>query len=360
MIFRKVGLFILLVGVVSVNTAQTGKIRFEEQVHKFGTINEENGPIVHEFRFTNTGNQPLTINSVKASCGCTTPNWTKTQVNPGEMGFIAAKFNPNNRPGPFKKSLTVKTTVGNNMLYIEGYVKPKPKTPADDFPSLIGNLRSKSKTFNFGIVTTEKSVQRSFQLFNAGEKPISFSEQAQFPSYLGVEFKPQTLAPNETGEIIISFDPNQKNTLGYVVSNILVKTDDDLSPEKSFTVMASIREYFKPMTNAEYTNAPQITFDEMVNDLGDVKQGEVVTTSFKVGNTGKKPLKLRKISTNCSCLVTSIDRNDLAPGEMTTLKVVFNTANRGGTQHKKITVYSNDPRQSIMQLTVKSSVKVTN
>ncbi len=59
------------------------------------------------FSFTNTGKVPLILNDVKASCGCTTPEWTKEPVLPGKNGTIRVTFNPKNRPGSFSKTIQV-------------------------------------------------------------------------------------------------------------------------------------------------------------------------------------------------------------------------------------------------------------
>jgi len=75
----------LLLGSVSLwAQTQSAKITFTEESYDFGKIAEEKGPVTHEFTFTNTGAQPLIIQSVKASCGCTTPDWTRDPVLPGK------------------------------------------------------------------------------------------------------------------------------------------------------------------------------------------------------------------------------------------------------------------------------------
>ena len=52
------------------------------QVHDFGKI-KQGTPVSHEFKFTNKGKVPLIIANVRASCGCTTPDWSKDPVPPG-------------------------------------------------------------------------------------------------------------------------------------------------------------------------------------------------------------------------------------------------------------------------------------
>src|SRR5688572_4250802 len=58
----------------------------------FGEI-KANVPASHQFTFTNTGDSPLVIVSVQASCGCTVAEYTKTPIEPGQTGFIKATYN---------------------------------------------------------------------------------------------------------------------------------------------------------------------------------------------------------------------------------------------------------------------------
>jgi len=72
---------------------------FERTEHNFGTIKEEIGAVSTQFEFTNTGKTPLIIQRVSASCGCTTPSYTREPVLPGKKGTISAKYSTVRRPG---------------------------------------------------------------------------------------------------------------------------------------------------------------------------------------------------------------------------------------------------------------------
>jgi hypothetical protein len=45
------------------------------------------------YHFRNSGNHNLILSDVKASCGCTTPNWPRRPIPPGEEDVIKAVFN---------------------------------------------------------------------------------------------------------------------------------------------------------------------------------------------------------------------------------------------------------------------------
>lgn len=80
-------------------------------------------PVQVEFEFTNTGEVPVVINSVQASCGCTTTDYAKTPVLPGEKTKIKATYNAAAK-GAFKKTVTVSTNAEEQpkVLIIKGTV----------------------------------------------------------------------------------------------------------------------------------------------------------------------------------------------------------------------------------------------
>ena len=82
------------------------QIEFAEQVHDYGKV-KKGGDGNCEFVFTNTGNEPLILSNVKASCGCTVPTWTKEPIMPGKTGTIKVRYNTNTAPQSFTKTITV-------------------------------------------------------------------------------------------------------------------------------------------------------------------------------------------------------------------------------------------------------------
>ncbi|MEJ7665529.1 MAG: DUF1573 domain-containing protein [Hymenobacter sp.] len=97
-----------------------GVLTFESTDHDFGLV-PEGTMATHEFKFKNTGNQPVVIANAQASCGCTTPEWTKSPVLPGRSGVIKAVYNSAGRPGVFAKTVTVLSNA------TEGRQSPQPQ-----------------------------------------------------------------------------------------------------------------------------------------------------------------------------------------------------------------------------------------
>jgi hypothetical protein len=107
------------------------KIVFEKVSHDFGTL-KEGDPAMEVFKFKNVSSEPVTLQNVKASCGCTTPQWTNTPVAPGATGEIQVSYGTTGRPGAFNKSVTVTLdTVSQPIfLYIKGDVI-RPEVPTE-------------------------------------------------------------------------------------------------------------------------------------------------------------------------------------------------------------------------------------
>ncbi len=337
-------------------------LKYEQEVHDFGKINEADGSVSFTFKLINAGNAPLVIQNVRPSCGCTTPDWSKEPIMPGKTGFIKAVFNPLNRPGAFNKSLTVTTNSepAVSRLYIKGIVEPKPRTIADDYPTVLGGLRVKYRSFNFGKITTEKPVTKSFDVYNDSEEEITFLDEIESPDFIKVSVDPKTLAPKSLGKIIVTYDPAVENKLGFVSSLVVLKTTEAENDVKDFRAVASVEEYFPPMTAEQLSKAPKLSFENTIHDFGDIKEGDQVSTEFVFTNLGKSVLNIREIKASCGCTISNLEKNDIGPGDTGTIKVTFNSRGRRGIQQKSISVFSNDPANPTQRITIKAKVEVEN
>ncbi len=104
------------------------EIKFDKTVINFGKFSEASPKVSGVFSFTNVGTAPLIINQAVASCGCTVPEYTKKPILPGQKGEIKVTYNGAGKfPGPFKKSITVRTNgkVEMTRLYVEGDMEEK-------------------------------------------------------------------------------------------------------------------------------------------------------------------------------------------------------------------------------------------
>ncbi len=355
---KKLMMVILLALGFEGSAQQVEQVIFREKLYDFGDVEETKGNVNHEFVFTNNSGQPIKILSVIASCGCTTPDWSQRPVSHGATGFIKASFDPNGRPGYFNKTLTVTTDLDTNpiVLQIKGeVVTGKPET-VNDFHIEEGNLYFKTKSFNFGTVYINRpAVQKQFPILNGGPNVIKFISVSA-PSYMKVEM-PGELAPQDKGSLKITYDGKKKSQFGFASDNIQITTDDPEYEVKSFSIFASLEEYYISPVGAEATLVPRLFMKEQNLNLGSFRFGKVINTSMVVINTGKRDLQIKALQGNCACITAETAKSIVKPGDSTTLKIAFTPQNRGGTQQKAIAVYSNDPRNPVQRLLVQAYVQ---
>ena len=91
---------------------------FAESEFNFGDIRPD-AKGRHTFLFTNTGKSPLLIEDATASCGCTTPSWTKEPVAPGAQGKMEVQFDSRGKQGIISKQVAVRANTQPNITTIQ-------------------------------------------------------------------------------------------------------------------------------------------------------------------------------------------------------------------------------------------------
>lgn len=355
---KKIFAFILFLGTLSYAFAQDAPvIKFEVTHHDFGTVKEEGGTVSYVYKLTNSGTKALKIERVQASCGCTSPDWTKEEILPGKEGFVKATFDPSGRPGHFSKSLIVyaNTTPNTAVVTFGGDVTPKVKTFEDSFPASIGNLRFIINHVNFGQVKNNlKDTVAYMTFYSTATKPMTI-KAIKGPNYITSKL-PFTIYPRKETKYAIHYDATLVKDYGVWFDQMKLITDDDKDPEKQFSVIAEIHQYVPQLTDRELEKAPQISFDKMEHDFKEVNQGDAVSTKFVIKNIGKQNLELYKVKTSCGCTVAELEKKSLKPGESTNMRVVFATAGKQGDEKKDIVIYCNDPKSPEPSLRIKAKI----
>jgi hypothetical protein len=105
----------------SVDDAEESMIQpviiFDTLAHNFGTI-IEGERVVCYFEYWNGGGKKLLITSVEATCGCTTPNWKREPLGPGEKGTLEVIFDASGRSGLQRKIITVRSNATDQEVQL--------------------------------------------------------------------------------------------------------------------------------------------------------------------------------------------------------------------------------------------------
>ncbi|MGF7140809.1 DUF1573 domain-containing protein [Roseimarinus sediminis] len=350
-------LTIVLLFSVSLLWAQP-KMEFDKTVHDYGSIKEDGGIAEAVFTFTNAGNQPLVLNNVRASCGCTTPQWTKEPVLPGKTGEIKVGYNPKNRPGPFSKTVNVyaNTQPSVVVLNIKGKVEPREKTLEEKYPRVMGPLRWKTNYLSMGSMYVDEVKSGVLDFVNTSDQPASFGVY-RAPEHISVEFEPSVVQPGSEGKMKITYDANKKNAYGYVSDRVYLLINDQKENTYSVGVSVTLNENFSKLSANDLAKAPVAVFDNKVFDFGTITQGETVSHEFKLTNKGESDLLIRNVRASCGC--TAVKNESLVkPGQTIALTVDFNSRGKRSRQNKSVTITTNDPKNPTTILRVMGTVQV--
>jgi hypothetical protein len=118
---------LLLIGVPA-----NAQLKWDHPVQEFRRVPEDK-EINARYTFTNMSAAPVTIKSLRSSCGCTTAHLEKKTYAPNEKGEVVIRFVFGDRKGPYRKTVTVTTddknaepTVLNLIIHIHDPVTLAP------------------------------------------------------------------------------------------------------------------------------------------------------------------------------------------------------------------------------------------
>ncbi len=98
-------------------------------------------------------------------------------------------------------------------------------------------------------------------------------------------------------------------------------------------------------------NVAKMQFEKDTFFFGTVKEGKVVNHRFTFTNAGEVPLLIHDARSTCGCTIPKWPKNPIAPGEKGTINVKFNTENKGGYQHKPVTILANTyPNSTVVHI----------
>ncbi len=225
---------------VACNASAQGVMKFESENHDFGNV-AEGTMATYEFKFKNTGTQPVIIANVQASCGCTTPDWTKTPVLPGKMGVIRAIYSSAGRPGVFSKTVTVTSNASepSKVLSIKGAVltkaEIKPTLTAAQLAQSPRLVLSKS-VYDFGKFEAGQQPTARFTVKNTGKSALVLGALTSNCFCVGYKETPAPIAPGQSATIDLLYTQRQ---LG-AASDVVTITSNDLNGDTKLTLKASI------------------------------------------------------------------------------------------------------------------------
>ena len=174
--------------------AKAQQLSVKNQVIDCGNVIYEQ-PVTAKFEMQNRSSNPITIKDVKTSCGCTTVEYPKGQIAPGES------------MGHFFKDIALYSDATQQPFYLQirGVVVEEIIDFAGQYPYTIVDLNVDRNDVEFDDVNRGDRPVQKINIRNASSKSVS-PVVMHLPSYMQAQVSPTTLLPGRQGTISLILD----------------------------------------------------------------------------------------------------------------------------------------------------------
>lgn len=181
-------------------------LRFEQTEINAGVLSEDDKPQVYTFACTNVSSQKIVITRISTTCGCTDAHIDRPVINPGEKAVVSVTYNPFGQPGKIYTKAFVYADVSEKQpvasLSIVGQVTPS-KALWKDYKYVMGDLKVRTKTVNFGVVSAGMHRVEKIACVNAGSHDLKISAMKEFlPDFIRMRTEPEVLEPGQEGYLV--------------------------------------------------------------------------------------------------------------------------------------------------------------
>lgn len=348
-------LFMLVWFCPSLAVAQP-RLTSNTQSHNFGQVQWKQ-PVSVTYTITNTGNEPLVLTHVTASCDCSTVDWTRTPILPGEKGMVTATFDAS-LLGHFEKSVAIYSNAEPHLayLYFGGEVVSEITDYTRTHPYEIGRLRVNRTELDFPDIHKGDKPEILLEVVNQNERPYE-PVLMHLPPYLKMEAKPNVILKGKKGVLKLTLDSDQLKDYGLTQASVYLArfAGDKIDVENEIPFSVVMLPSFAGLSKEDSLNAPVIALSEQEIDLSRKlqKRGKA-THHILITNTGKRTLHIDKLQVFNTSLRVFLRKTSLEPGESTKLKVTVYKRNTGNKKHHmRILMITNDPNHPKVTVNVK-------
>ena len=316
-------IYLFLFGIMSAATLHA-QPRFvpEAEIKKLGEV-EFQQPKRVVFSFVNKGNQPLTISSAKASCGCMDVSYPKDAVPAGGSGEIAVVYDASTL-GTFFKEVEVMTNASESPVYLgmQGTVVTEVQNVDDDYPIDLGNVQIQTNYLEFDDVHKGERPVVEVALINK-EHTAFRPKLMHLPAYLSAEYIPENVPAGKKGLIKLTLDSDKLLQLGLNKTSVYFSRylGDKINEANEIQISAILLPDFSKMTDEERKNAPELYLAEPSIEFGPLTGKSMLTRTLLLFNRGKSNLRIEQVQVFNKAVSVSLGNRELKPGASTKLKV---------------------------------------
>ena len=324
-------------------------IRWFNDEYNFGAFKEDSGLVTCQFKGINIVDEPISIVNARATCGCTTPEYSYDPFAPGDTITITVSYDPEGRPGRFMKKVYLRNSNDEEQaeLRIRGVVIGSEETLKNRYPITYGKVRLQRDMVAMGELPRGRAKAEFISIYNQTTDTIE-PKLKYVPEYIKSTITPSIIPPGEQASLSFHFDAFYCEKWGVINDSVVIISDARNGEKITFDVSANIVPDFTKLTPGERMNAPVVDFDNDRLDFGKVdRSGEPIIKEFQIKNRGKNPLQIYRVYSPEDGVEVFAEKDKLKGGKSTKIKVkVIPSQLKGELLNARIVFVVNDPNNS--------------
>ena len=186
-------------------------IRFAEVRKDLGTLTEDDAPVTCRFMGKNVSSQPVFIQRIHTTCGCTAAQLSRRELQPGDTCVVQLTYTAKNHPGTIDADAFVYLSVSDKhpaaRLTLTGNVVPG----ADEwarFRYSMGALRLKQNKVKFTGVSKGMEPEARILCGNSSKEPLQITALL-IPRFTTLRTEPEVIPPGEEADLVITLHPDK-------------------------------------------------------------------------------------------------------------------------------------------------------
>lgn len=339
---------------------ETLSVEFDAMNWNFGDVEEGGGNVKHVFKFKNISQRPVVVLDVSASCGCTSPSFSRKPVMPGGEGEITVVFDPINRPGRFSKGVSVRLSSNERVtLNIEGNVIPRQRSVDELYPFDVGEgLRLDSNFHAFSYLGRGESADATVVVYNTSDKDARLElRHTKSSGLLHVEL-PQVVKAQSLSKIKLSYKIEEgRNRYGMLDDVFAIVVNGKESRTLISTHAIAVDKY---MPIVDDMSAPSCELSKNFIKFGDVKHGSrVEDSSVELVNDGEVELVVRAVEWKSDVVTCSLKAGDrLKAGERRKINFTYDSSTSDyGVWVDRVSIITNSTERPMLTIRLTAIVE---
>ena len=215
--------------------------------------------------------------------------------------------------------------------------------------------------FDYSHVPQDSSFEHTYWIYNGGGGMLKLGQVTTSCKCISASVDKNTLTPTDSTRLVVDYtnSGNASKTDNYIA----IQTNDPNNPNVRIYITRKVPTNAPTLSSMPIdtiggtSSAPVIYFPNVKHEFGVMKEGNIVSYTFKFYNKGNSVLKIKDIQTSCGCTAAVVKDKNIAPGKEGEIRVQFDSTGKSGKLVRQITVMSNDPKNTYQQLKIYADVE---